>query len=68
MAARKDRVPRRLRERVVRAADHRCGYCRTPENIAGFRLTIEHIIPEARGGQTVEDNLWLACHAWNEHS
>jgi hypothetical protein len=29
-------------------------------------LTVEHIISEARGGQTVEDNLWLACHASNE--
>ena len=62
----KARVPRRLRERVARTAGHRCGYCRTPESIAGFRLSIEHIIPEAKGGQTVEDNLWPACHACNE--
>jgi hypothetical protein len=66
MASRKERVPRGLRERVARAANHRCGYCRTPECIAGFRLTVEHIISEARGGQTVEDNLWLAWHACNE--
>jgi hypothetical protein len=62
----KARVPRPLRERVARTADYRCGYCRTPESIAGFRLTVEHIIPGARGGQTVEENLWLACHACNE--
>jgi hypothetical protein len=67
MTARKARVTRRLRERVARAAGYCCGYCRTPERIAGFRLTIEHIIPEARGGQTVEENLWLACHACNEY-
>jgi hypothetical protein len=59
-------VPRYLRERVARTAEHRCGYCRTPENIAGFRLSIEHIIPESKGGETVEGNLWLACHACNE--
>lgn len=64
--ARKAHVSRHLRERVARMADHRCGYCRTPESIAGFRLNIEHIIPEAKGGQTVENNLWLACHACNE--
>jgi hypothetical protein len=40
----KARVPRPLRERVARMAGHRCGYCRTPESIAGFRLSIEHII------------------------
>lgn len=24
-------------------------------------MTIEHIIPEAEGGPTTEDNLWLSC-------
>ena len=63
---RKARVPRPLRERVARTAGYRCGYCRTPQSIAGFRLSIEHIIPQAKGGETVEENLWLACHACNE--
>jgi hypothetical protein len=62
----KARVPRVLRERVARTAGSRCGYCRTPESIAGFRLSVEHIIPEAKGGQTIEENLWMACHACNE--
>jgi hypothetical protein len=66
MAARKARIPRRLRVRVAQAAGHCCGYCRTPESIVGFRLSVEHIIPEARGGLTVEENLWLACYACNE--
>jgi hypothetical protein len=66
MTARKARVSRRLRESVARAAGGVCGYCRTPESIAGFRLSIEHLIPEARGGRTVEENLWLSCHACNE--
>jgi HNH endonuclease len=65
MTARK-RVPHRLRERVAVSAGNCCGYCRTPEHIAGFRLTIEHIIPEAKGGKTEEENLWLTCHACNE--
>jgi hypothetical protein len=63
---RKARVSRSLRARVAATAGHCCGYCRTPQRIAGFRLNIEHIIPEARGGKTVEENLWLACHACNE--
>ena len=62
----KAHVPRDLRERVARADGYRGGYCRTPETIAGFRLSIEHIIPEAKGGLTVEKNLWLACNACNE--
>jgi hypothetical protein len=59
-------VPRPLRDKVAATAGYRCGYCRTPQAIGGFRLTIEHIIPEARGGSSTEDNLWLACHACNE--
>src|SRR5262249_242846 len=65
MTARKRRVSRRLRERVARTAAHACGYCRTPERIAGFRLNIDHIIPQAPGAPTAEENLWLACHACN---
>ncbi len=48
------------------AAGYRCRYCRTPQSIAGFRLSIEHVIPQAKGGGTVEENLWLACHTCNE--
>ncbi len=66
MTQRKGRVSRRLRERVARTAGYRCGYCLTPQNIAGYRLSMEHIIPEAKGGLTVEENLWLACHSCNE--
>src|SRR5438309_1301918 len=66
MSARKKRVSRKLRERVTEASGRSCGYCRTPESLAGVRFTIEHIVPEARGGQTVFENLWLACHACNE--
>ena len=60
------RIPRRLRDNVASAAGYCCGYCRTPEALVGFRLTIEHIIPEARGGKRVEENLWVSCHACNE--
>jgi len=66
MSARKARVPASLRAKVAKAAGYCCGYCRTPESITGLRLSIEHIIPESRGGKTVEENLWLACHACNE--
>ena len=66
MTAHKGRLPHRLRERIARTAGYACGYCRTPEAIAGFRMSIEHIIPDAKGGETVEENLWLSCHARDE--
>ncbi len=30
-------------------------------------MEIDHIIPEAQGGPTVEENLWLACTMCNLH-
>ena len=66
MTTRKARISRQLREQVAQAAGYRCCYCRTPQNIIGSRLTIDHVIPEARGGKAVEENLCLACVACNQ--
>jgi 5-methylcytosine-specific restriction endonuclease McrA len=56
-------VERRVRE----AAQHRCGYCLSPQHLVMARLEIEHIIPLARGGTDDESNLWLACPLCNGH-
>lgn len=55
-----------LRQRVAEQARHRCGYCLTQEVVSGVPLTMEHIIPQAKGGGTVEENLWLSCRLCNE--
>ena len=60
-------IPAALRERVATAAHFRCGYCQTARAIIGQPLHIEHIVPLAAGGQTSEDNLWLACPLCNGH-
>ncbi len=56
-----------LRQQVRREARFRCGYCLTPELYTGQQLVPDHLIPEALGGETVLDNLWLACRHCNEH-
>ncbi len=61
------RVPAALRERVARQARYRCGYCLTAEEVTGFPLEIDHLLPEAQGGQTTEENLWLACSTCNTY-
>jgi hypothetical protein len=63
----KQKVPRRLRERVFQQARSRCGYCQTDIKIVGPALEVEHIIPEGAGGETVEENLWVACGSCNRH-
>jgi len=59
-------IPVALRRRVTESAHHRCGYCLRTEELMGMPMTIEHIIPEALGGTTTEDNLWLACSSCNQ--
>jgi len=60
-------ISKALRQRVAEQARHRCGYCLTPEAIVGMEMDVDHIFPEALGGQTEEENLWLACTRCNEH-
>lgn len=55
-----------LRRQVRTDAGRRCGYCRSSEMLTGMPLEIEHIIPQAAGGPTARENLWLACHRCNE--
>ena len=56
-------IPKELRRRVFRQARHRCGYCLSSEDVMGLSMEIDHLIPQALGGPTVEQNLWLACSA-----
>lgn len=56
-----------LRQQVRSDAGRRCGYCRSSESLTGAPLEIEHIVPEAAGGPTIRENLWLACHRCNEY-
>jgi 5-methylcytosine-specific restriction endonuclease McrA len=56
-----------LRRRVAETARFRCGYCLTSQRVVGPLLEIDHIIPEARGGTSDEDNLFLACPMCNSH-
>ncbi|MEM7112337.1 MAG: HNH endonuclease signature motif containing protein [Chloroflexota bacterium] len=59
-------ISKSLRASVSREAKYRCGYCLTLAKIIGTPMEIDHIIPEALGGLTDEDNLWLACSLCNK--
>jgi len=37
------------------------------ETLTGIPLSVEHLFPEALGGKTIRDNLWLACRPCNEY-
>lgn len=54
-------IPASLRRLVIQRADNRCEYCRISQigQVATFH--IDHIIPVVAGGETIAENLALAC-------
>ncbi len=62
----KTKIPPEQRARIAEISGYRCGYCLTQEIVIGMPLVVEHIIPEAKGGASEDDNLCLACRRCNE--
>jgi HNH endonuclease len=56
-----------VRQRVREQAKNRCGYCQSSQQYILGVLEIEHIIPTAKSGASVEENLWLSCRLCNGH-
>jgi hypothetical protein len=54
-------IPASLRRLVIQRADNRCEYCGISQigQVATFH--IDHIIPVVAGGETIAENLALAC-------
>ncbi len=61
------KISKDLDAKIRRQAKNRCGYCLNLQGLLPFKLEIEHIYPQALGGKSVEDNLWLACRECNAH-
>ena len=58
-------IPLELRRQIRDDANAQCGYCHSPETFVGMPHDIDHLIPEALGGPTTRENLWLACSRCN---
>jgi hypothetical protein len=61
------RLTAELRQRVVDRAEGVCEYCLSQARYATQSFSVEHILPRARGGTNVVDNLALACQGCNNH-
>ncbi len=59
------RISKKLQDKVRRDAKDRCGYCRSPQMLIPIPFEMEHILPKAKGGESEEGNLWLACRFCN---
>lgn len=55
----KRRGPRFTREGVLRRDKYTCRYCR------GYADTVDHVLPESRGGPTTWENCVAACMKCN---
>jgi len=60
-------IPEQLRHLVETRAGGRCEYCRLPQVLRPFRFAVDHIIAIKHGGETVSENLALACLTCNLH-
>lgn len=58
---------RDLAQTVRERAGERCEYCLVPQSARQLRFQIGHIIAEQHGGETVLDNLALACPHCNRY-
>ena len=58
-------VPAELRRQIRVRFAHCCAYCHTAESLTVTVLEIEHMIPRSVGGETVFENLCLACPTCN---
>jgi 5-methylcytosine-specific restriction endonuclease McrA len=50
-----------LRRFVIERADSRCEYCRLSQEGQEATFHLDHIIPKLVGGETIAENLALAC-------
>ena len=55
------RIPARLRRLVLRRGAGLCEYCHLSQAGQEASFHVDHITPRAAGGQTVAENLALAC-------
>ncbi len=60
-------IPEPLRRQVIDRASQRCEYCHLHQDNSFFTHEIDHIYAEKHAGETVADNLCLACGDCNRH-
>jgi hypothetical protein len=54
-------IPTQLRRLIIERAVSRCEYCQLSQDGQEATFHIDHIIPKSAGGETIAENLALAC-------
>jgi len=61
------RISEALRRVVETRAGSRCEYCLLPTSVAFYPHEVDHIIARKHGGESLLENLALACWRCNRH-
>lgn len=60
-------IPVELQRQIRAHFANYCAYCLTAESLTVTIFEFEHIMPRSAGGETVFDNLCLACPSCNRY-
>jgi hypothetical protein len=60
-------IPVELQRQIRSHFANCCAYCRTAESLTVTFFEFEHIVPLTKGGETVFENLCLACPSCNRY-
>ncbi len=60
-------IPDKLRRFVIQRAAFRCEYCGLSQEGQEATFHVDHVIPKSAGGETVAENLALACVSCSLH-
>jgi hypothetical protein len=58
-------IPAQVQQLVAQRAGGQCEYCRCPDSFQSDPYSIDHIVPEVRGGDSHADNLAYCCLGCN---
>lgn len=61
------RISLSVRTEVKTRANDKCEYCHSPERFSVSGFSIEHVVPQSKGGMTELENLAFACQQCNNH-
>jgi hypothetical protein len=57
----KSDAKRLWRKQIKESWDHKCAYCGSEDN-----LTLDHILPQCKGGLDTKTNVVACCHSCNQ--
>jgi hypothetical protein len=60
-------IPAELRRLVIERANNCCEYCLIHQDDCSATLQVDHILALKHGGQTISENLALACQLCNRY-